>query len=582
MAKKAARAPKRSATPARRAARTSTPARKAAPRKATTPLRKSAARATTTAKAAKYVYSWGAGKADGNGTMKPLLGGKGANLAEMAPHRPAGACRLHDHHRGLHLLLRQQAHLPGGAPGADRGGHRQDREDHGRQVRRRHEVPAAGRGALRRARLDAGHDGHDPEPGPERRDGVALEPPRQNPRFAWDCYRRFIQMYGDVVLGVQKRAGEDHEPFETVIETYKHERYGNGELEDNKLTADDLKDDRRSLQGAREGAHRQGVPVRSVGAARGRGRRRVRLLDERPRDRLSPQVQHPGRVGHRRQRAGDGVRQHRRGVGFRRGVHARSGDRREGVLRRVPASTRRARTSSPACARRSPWLELAKRDAEGLQGARPHPQGRSRSTSRTCRTSSSPSRTARCTCSRRATASAPAWPRCASPTEMVKEGLIDWETAVMRVPADQLDQVLAPIFDRAAVKKAQRHRHRPAGRSRRGLRQDLLQRRSRRGSGGEGQEGAARPRRDLARGSARHDRGRRHPDGARRRVLARGARGPPDGQGLRVRRRGAAGRLRQAHAHRRRHDLQRGRLALDRRHGRRGLRRPDQDRRRPR
>ncbi len=38
--------------------------------------------------------------------------------------------------------------------------------------------------------------------------------------------------------------------------------------------------------------------------------------------------------------------------------------------------------------------------------------------------------------------------------EMVKEGLIDWKTAVTRVPADQLDQVLAPIFDRVAVKKA--------------------------------------------------------------------------------------------------------------------------------
>src|SRR5690606_20319823 len=39
--------------------------------------------------------------------------------------------------------------------------------------------------------------------------------------------------------------------------------------------------------------------------------------------------------------------------------------------------------------------------------------------------------------------------------EMVKEGLIDWETAVQRVPADQLDQVLAPVFDRAAVAKAE-------------------------------------------------------------------------------------------------------------------------------
>ena len=35
-----------------------------------------------------------------------------------------------------------------------------------------------------------------------------------NERFAYDCYRRFIQMYGDVVMGVQKRPGEHHEPFE--------------------------------------------------------------------------------------------------------------------------------------------------------------------------------------------------------------------------------------------------------------------------------------------------------------------------------------------------------------------------------
>src|SRR5437764_14967001 len=47
-----------------------------------------------------------------------------------------------------------------------------------------------------------------------------------NPRFAWDSYRRFLQMYGDVVMGVQKRPGEDHQPFETVIEYLKYERYG--------------------------------------------------------------------------------------------------------------------------------------------------------------------------------------------------------------------------------------------------------------------------------------------------------------------------------------------------------------------
>ena len=54
---------------------------------------------------------------------------------------------------------------------------------------------------------------------------LALVKASENERFAWDCYRRFIQMYGDVVMGVQKRAGEDHEPFEVVIEELKHERY---------------------------------------------------------------------------------------------------------------------------------------------------------------------------------------------------------------------------------------------------------------------------------------------------------------------------------------------------------------------
>ena len=42
-----------------------------------------------------------------------------------------------------------------------------------------------------------------------------------NPRFAWDSYRRFLQMYGDVVMGVQKREDEDHDPFEVVIESVK-------------------------------------------------------------------------------------------------------------------------------------------------------------------------------------------------------------------------------------------------------------------------------------------------------------------------------------------------------------------------
>jgi pyruvate, orthophosphate dikinase len=63
-----------------------------------------------------------------------------------------------------------------------------------------------------------------------------------NARFAWDSYRRFLQMYGDVVMGVQKRAGEDHEPFETVIERLKDERYGKHDFPDVRLTVADLKE----------------------------------------------------------------------------------------------------------------------------------------------------------------------------------------------------------------------------------------------------------------------------------------------------------------------------------------------------
>src|SRR5436853_2057521 len=69
----------------------------------------------------------------------------------------------------------------------------------------------------------------------------ALVKATNNERFAWDCYRRFIQMYGDVVMGVQKRPSEDHEPFETVIHGLKHDRHGK-DIEDTEMTVDDLKE----------------------------------------------------------------------------------------------------------------------------------------------------------------------------------------------------------------------------------------------------------------------------------------------------------------------------------------------------
>jgi len=66
-----------------------------------------------------------------------------------------------------------------------------------------HHEPAAGQRALRREVLHAGNDGYHPQPRPETtRPSKPSSPRATNPRFAYDCYRRFIQMYGAVVLEV--------------------------------------------------------------------------------------------------------------------------------------------------------------------------------------------------------------------------------------------------------------------------------------------------------------------------------------------------------------------------------------------
>ena len=67
----------------------------------------------------------------------------------------------------------------------------------------------------------------------------ALARQTDNERFAWDCYRRFVQMYGDVVMGVQPRGDHEHEPFEEVMDALKVEC---GAQQDADLSADDLKE----------------------------------------------------------------------------------------------------------------------------------------------------------------------------------------------------------------------------------------------------------------------------------------------------------------------------------------------------
>ena len=119
-------------------------------------------------KAAKrYIYSWGDGAADGDSSMRDLLGGKGAGLAEMTKAGLPDPARLHDHDRGLQRLLRQRRAAPGRPVGGRPRGGQAGRGEH-RQGLRRSGQPAPRERPLRREVLDARDDGHGPQPGAQR------------------------------------------------------------------------------------------------------------------------------------------------------------------------------------------------------------------------------------------------------------------------------------------------------------------------------------------------------------------------------------------------------------------------------
>jgi pyruvate,orthophosphate dikinase len=189
----------------------------------------------------KYVYLFGNKKADGDGSMKPLLGGKGANLAEMGriglPVPPGftittEVCTYYyDHKRTYPKVLDAQA----------KNGIASIEKIIGTKFGDKSAMPLLV--SVRSGARDSMPGMMDTilNLGLNDQTVLALAKATKNERFAWDCYRRFVQMYGDVVLGVQKRADEDHEPFETVIHTLKHERY-HEDIEDTKLNVEDLKE----------------------------------------------------------------------------------------------------------------------------------------------------------------------------------------------------------------------------------------------------------------------------------------------------------------------------------------------------
>ena len=191
-------------------------------------------------RASRYVYSFGDGRADGTGTMKPLLGGKGANLHEMTriglPVRPGSRSRR----KFAVIFTITIAHIRHNWRRKSQRQWRRSKID-GKKIRRQ---GAASAGLRALGARDSMPGMMDTILNLGMNDEVVEIVARKtnNARFAWDSYRRFLQMYGDVVMGVQKRPGEDHEPFETVIERLKDERCGKHDFPDVRLTVADLKE----------------------------------------------------------------------------------------------------------------------------------------------------------------------------------------------------------------------------------------------------------------------------------------------------------------------------------------------------
>jgi len=182
-----------------------------------------------TAGGPKYVYRFGAGKADGSAEMKDLLGGKGANLAEMAnlglPVPPGftittQVCTAYNANgrklpESLHADVQDAVAQIGTAVGAGLGDAQNPLLVSIRSGSR------ASMPGMMDTILNLGLND-------ETVEGLAAR--SGNRRFAYDSYRRFIQMYSNVVLDVK------HHDFEEILEHYKHQ---NGHDLDTDLTAED-------------------------------------------------------------------------------------------------------------------------------------------------------------------------------------------------------------------------------------------------------------------------------------------------------------------------------------------------------
>jgi pyruvate, orthophosphate dikinase len=190
------------------------------------------------AKTKKMIYYFGKSKCDGRGTMKALLGGKGANLAQMTyiglPVPPGftittevctyyyqngkkfPATMADDVRKAVAFIEKETGKKFGDPANALLVSVRSGARD---------SMPGMMDTILNLGLNDVTVEG--------------LAQATGNGRFAWDSYRRFVQMYGDVVMGVQKRHEQEHEPFDEVMDQLKAEV---GVTQDTDLTEDHLRE----------------------------------------------------------------------------------------------------------------------------------------------------------------------------------------------------------------------------------------------------------------------------------------------------------------------------------------------------
>ncbi len=174
--------------------------------------------------AKKRVYTFGNKKAEGNTTMKNLLGGKGANLAEMnlvgVPVPPGftittEVCTEYNQVGKEETIKLIKTEVENAVKSVEEIMGAKFGDENAPlllSVRSGARVSMPG---MMDTVLNLGLND-------EAVKGLAQK--TQNPRFAWDSYRRFVQMYGDVVLGMKPESKEDIDPFEKIMEELKEER----------------------------------------------------------------------------------------------------------------------------------------------------------------------------------------------------------------------------------------------------------------------------------------------------------------------------------------------------------------------